>query len=42
VEAKSLWSGGFIETAVDMESFLTKLRSELEAALAANERVQIK
>ena len=42
IEAKSLWSGGFIETAVDMESFLTKLRSELEAALAANERVQIK
>lgn len=42
VEAKSLWSGGFIETAADMESFLSKLRIELEAALAANERVQIK
>ena len=42
VEVKSLWSGGFIETPDDVESFLARLRSELEAALAAEERVQIK
>lgn len=42
VEAKNLWSGNFIETSADIESFLTKLRIELETALAANERVQIK
>ena len=42
VEAKSLWSGSFIETEDDMEDFLKKLRVVLKAALAANERVQIK
>jgi len=42
VDAKLLWSGGFIETADDMEEFLKKLRAELEAALAAEERIQIK
>ncbi|MHB8762848.1 MAG: BREX system P-loop protein BrxC [Deferrisomatales bacterium] len=42
VEAKALWSGGFIETPADVEAFLTKLRAELEAALAADERVQIR
>jgi hypothetical protein len=42
VEAKGFWSAGFIETSADMETFLAKLRTELEAALAANERVQIK
>ena len=42
VDARALWSGGFIETPADVETFLTKLRAELEAALAANERVQIK
>jgi len=42
VEPKSLWAGGFIETSADIETFLTKLREELEAALEANERVQIK
>ena len=42
VEAKRLWSGGFIETPDDIEAFLDKLRVELEAALKANERVQIK
>ncbi|MCK4303758.1 MAG: BREX system P-loop protein BrxC [Candidatus Eisenbacteria sp.] len=42
VEAKKLWSSGFIETPEDVEAFLTKLRAELEAALEANERVQIK
>jgi len=42
VEAKSLWSGDFIETPEDVEAFLNKLRAELEAALEADERVQIK
>ena len=42
VEVKALWSGGFIETSDDVEAFLTKLRAELEAALDADERVQIK
>lgn len=42
VEAKSVWSGGFIETEADMDAFLDKLRAALEAALAANEKVQIK
>jgi len=42
VEAKSSWPGGFIETSADVEAFLTKLRTELEAAIAANERVQIR
>ena len=42
VEAKALWSGGFIESTDDMEAFLKKIRTELEAALEADERVQIK
>ena len=42
VEVKALWTGGFIETAEDVERFLNKLRAELETALAADERVQIK
>jgi len=42
VEAKRLWTGGFIETPEEVEAFLTKLRAELEAALDAGERVQIK
>ncbi|MFQ5568241.1 MAG: BREX system P-loop protein BrxC [Rhodothermales bacterium] len=42
VVAKALWSGGFIETPDDVEDFLDKLRAELEAALDADERVQIK
>ena len=42
VEARTMWSSGFIETPEDIEAFLTKLRAELEAAIAANERVQIK
>jgi hypothetical protein len=42
VDAKDFWSGGFIETADDMEEFLKKLRAELEAVLAAEERIQIK
>ena len=42
VEPKDLCSGRFIETAEDMEAFLAKLRAALEAALRADERVQIK
>ena len=42
VEAKSFCVAGFIETREDAESFLSKLRAELEAALEADERVQIK
>ena len=42
VEAKKLWSTGFIETSADVEAFLDKLRAALEAALEADERVQIK
>ena len=42
VDAKTLLSKSFIETPEDMETFLTKLRAELEAALEANERIQIK
>ena len=42
VEAKQFWSSGFIETAADVENFLGQLRTELEAALSADERVQIK
>lgn len=42
VEAKSLWSGSFIETSDDMDTFLENLRTAIKAALAANERVQIK
>ena len=42
VEAKALWPGTFIETEADMEAFLKKLRAELEEALEADERIQIK
>ena len=42
VEARGLWTGGFIETQADVDSFLGKLRAALEDALAADERVQIK
>ena len=42
VEAKALWPGGFIETPEDVEAFLKKLREELEAALKADERIQLK
>ena len=42
VEARAIWSGGFIETPEDVEAFLNKLRAALEAALEADERVQIK
>jgi len=42
VEAKALWPGTFIENEADMEAFLKKLRAELESALNADERIQIK
>jgi hypothetical protein len=42
VEARKLWPAGFIETPADVESFLSRLRAELETALAANQKVQIK
>ena len=42
LEVKALWSGDFIETEADVEAFLKKLRTELEAAIKADERVQIK
>ena len=42
VEVKTLWSGDFIETPDEVETFLNRLRAELEAALEAGERVQIK
>ena len=42
VEPRALWGGGFIETREDVEAFLDKLRTELETALEADERVQIK
>ncbi|MDP6997056.1 MAG: BREX system P-loop protein BrxC [Candidatus Poribacteria bacterium] len=42
VEAKKLCPGIFIETPQDVEIFLTKLREVLEAAIDADERVQLK
>lgn len=42
VEAKSLYPNIFIETPQDVEIFLTKLREVLEAAIDADERVQLK
>ena len=42
VDARTLCTGDFIETEDEMETFLSKLRAEMKAALEANERVQIK
>jgi len=42
VEPKTLWPSAFIETTADIETFLTTLRTALESAIAANERVQLK
>jgi len=42
VEARACWTGSFIETPAEIEEFLEMLRTELEAAIQANERVQIK
>jgi len=42
VEVKKLSTVTFIETQKEVDDFLDKLRSELEAALEAGERIQIK
>jgi hypothetical protein len=42
ISARELWPGGMLETEADVEAFLGKLRSELETALAADERIQLK
>lgn len=42
VEVKQLCTTSFIETTDKLEGFLTKLRSELEEVIAADERIQIK
>ena len=42
VEAKTLWTSGFIETSEDVETFIERLRRELESAINDDERVQIK
>ena len=42
VEVKRFCSEGFIETPEQMDQFLTALRQELERAIAAGQRVQIK
>jgi hypothetical protein len=42
VEVKSLCPEGFIESQEQIDQFLTALRQELEGAIAAGERVQIK
>ncbi|MBU1535822.1 hypothetical protein KKF84_10915, partial [Myxococcota bacterium] len=42
IKAQDLWSNGFIETQEDIDACVKTLRHELEKALAANERVQIK
>ncbi len=42
MEVKTMWPGGFIETSEDVDAFLDKLRAKLEAAIKADERVQIK
>lgn len=39
---KDLYTTTFIETSEELETFLTKLRTEMESALKANERIQIK
>lgn len=42
VEVKSLCQDDFIETQEQIERFLGALRKELETAIAAQERIQIK
>jgi len=42
LEAKKLWSSGFIETQADVEAFLEQLRAALETAIKSDERIQIK
>jgi hypothetical protein len=42
VDVKALWRGGFIETSDQMEQFIEKLRNELQSAIEADQRVQLK
>lgn len=42
VTARSLWPGGMLDSQADVDAFLKKLRSELEAAIEADERIQLK
>jgi hypothetical protein len=42
VAVRKLCPGNFLETQADVDTFLSALRAELEGALAANERIQIK
>ena len=42
IDAQLLAGSGYIETQVDVENFLAKLRNELEEAVADNQRVEIR
>lgn len=42
ISPRELVGSGFLETQEDIDDFLEKLRKALEAAVAANERIQIK
>ncbi|MNG36791.1 hypothetical protein D3C84_1239350 [compost metagenome] len=42
VDAQQLAGSGYIETQADIDNFLTKLRNELEQAIADNQRVEIR
>lgn len=42
VDAQLLAGSGYIETQADIDSFLAKLRNELEQAIADNQRVEIR
>ena len=42
VNPKDAWPGGFIETQSDVDTYLGKLRTELEDGIQAGERIQLK
>jgi hypothetical protein len=42
IDAQLLAGSGYIETQVDIDNFLAKLRRELEEAVADNQRVEIR
>ena len=42
IDAQLLAGSGYIETQVDIDNFLAKLRKELEEAVADNQRVEIR
>ena len=42
IDAQMLAGSGYIETQVDIDNFLAKLRKELEEAVADNQRVEIR